>query len=149
MSGPSLSQREAEMLRRVANGETYREVARNWGVEEITARTTGVRVMRKLGANTITHAVFLACRAGLLDGRPQERHGDRPGFRAHERRGEEPCEACKAGEAEYRAEMRRKRRLEGSGGPQGAQEAASAARVVRGAARAAERRTGPRGEAAA
>lgn len=96
---PTLSPRESEVLRRVANGETYRQVASDWGVEEITARTAGVRVMRKLGANTITHAVHLAWQAGILR---RERHGDHAGYAAHLYRREEPCDLCKAGERDYR-----------------------------------------------
>jgi DNA-binding CsgD family transcriptional regulator len=100
-----LTARETELLERVANGETYKQIAADWHVEEITARTTGVRVMRKIGANTITHAVLLACRAGLLDGRPQ-RHGDHAGYVAHTRRREPPCEACAEGELAYQRARR-------------------------------------------
>jgi DNA-binding CsgD family transcriptional regulator len=97
-----------ELLTRVANGESYPQLARDWVVEQITVRTTGVRVMRKLGANTITHAVFLAVQTGLLD--PRRRHGDHPGFVAHQRRGEDPCEACWDGERAYRRERRAARK---------------------------------------
>lgn len=105
---PSLTDREMELLTRVAHGESYPQIARDWVVEQITVRTTGVRVMRKLGANTITHAVFAACQAGILDGRPQ-RHGDHAGYVAHTRRGETPCDACKQGESEYKAARRESR----------------------------------------
>ncbi|MEU5043211.1 helix-turn-helix domain-containing protein [Streptomyces griseorubiginosus] len=112
---PSLTDREMELLTRVANGESYPQIAADWVVEQITVRTTGVRVLRKLGANHITHAVFLACRAGLLDGRPQ-RHGDHAGFAAHERRGEDPwaCEACAEGERAYRRDRRAARKGHGA-----------------------------------
>ncbi|MFF9287564.1 response regulator transcription factor [Streptomyces griseosporeus] len=108
--GPShpLTARELELLTRVANGESYPQLAKDWGVEPISVRTTGVRVMRKLGANTITHAVFLAVQAGLLD--PRRRHGDHAGFAAHRYRGEEPCEACWEGERAYRRERRAARK---------------------------------------
>jgi hypothetical protein len=49
--------------------------------------------------------VLLACHAGILDGRPR-RHGDHAGYAAHVYRGEEPCDACRAGELEYRAGLR-------------------------------------------
>jgi DNA-binding CsgD family transcriptional regulator len=105
---PSLTARELELLTRVANGESYPQIAADWVVEQITVRTTGARVLRKLGANNITHAVFLACGMRILE--PTRRHGDHPGFNAHKYRGEEPCEACWEGERAYRAERRAARK---------------------------------------
>jgi DNA-binding CsgD family transcriptional regulator len=105
---PSLSGREMELLNRVAEGETYPQIAVDWVVADITVRTTGVRVMRKLGASTITNAVFLAVRFGLLD--PNRRHGDHAGFAAHRYRGEDPCEACWEGERAYRRGLRAARK---------------------------------------
>lgn len=105
---PSLSDREAELLARVANGESYRQLARDWRVQEITVRTTGARVLKKLGANSIAHAVFVACQLRILD--PTRRHGDHAGYAAHVYRNEEPCAACKRGESAYRAERRAARR---------------------------------------
>lgn len=145
MRAPRIAEREVDFLERLGRGETTQEIAEAWHMELTSIWTVAERLRKKLGAKTNEHAVFLACQAGILDGR-QQRHGDRPGFRAHERRGEEPCEACKTGEAAYRAEMRRKRRQEPAGAPESASEAA---RDVRGAERAAQGRTEPRGEAAA
>lgn len=105
---PSLGVREHELLTRVAMGETYPQIAKDWCVEEVSVRTTGWRVRRKLGASTIAHAVFLACAAGILD--PKRRHGDHAGFAAHVYRGEDPCEACWEGEREYRRERRAARK---------------------------------------
>jgi DNA-binding CsgD family transcriptional regulator len=105
---PSLSEREAELLNRVANGESYRELARDWSVQEITVRTTGARVLRKLDANSIAHAVFIAVQLRILD--PARRHGDHAGFAAHRYRGEEPCEACWEGERAYRRDRRQARK---------------------------------------
>ena len=101
----SLTERDIELLRRVANGATYIQLAREWHLAEITVRWAGSKVLKKLGANHITHAVFLACQAGLLDGKPR-RHGDHAGFAAHLRRGEEPCESCWDGERAYRREKK-------------------------------------------
>lgn len=69
------------------------------------------RVLRKLNARDMAHAVFIACRLGLLDGRRQ-RHGDHAGFAAHQRRGEDPwqCELCAAGERTYRHDLKAARR---------------------------------------
>jgi DNA-binding CsgD family transcriptional regulator len=113
-SGPvrALSSREAELLTRVAHGESYRDLARDWTVQEITVRTTGARVIKKLGANNITHAVFLAVQKGLLD--PTRRHGDHAGFAAHRYYGEEPCEACWEGERAYRRNRKQARKASGS-----------------------------------
>jgi DNA-binding CsgD family transcriptional regulator len=99
VSASSLSGRELELLRRVAGGASYRQVARLWGVSEITVRGHGHRVLRKLGANSIAHAVHLAHCEGLL--RP-ERHGDHAGYEAHRRRGEVPCPLRRTGERAYR-----------------------------------------------
>lgn len=103
----TLTARQLELLRRVANGETYRQIATDWGIEEITARTTGYRVIRKLGANNITHAVHLAYQAGILR---RERHGDHAGYAAHIYRREDPCDLCKAGERDYRNSRRNQQR---------------------------------------
>lgn len=106
---PSLTARELQLITRVAEGETYPQIARDWVVAEITVRTTGARVMRKLGASTIANAVFVACREGILE--PRRRHGDHPGFAAHVYRGEDPCEACREGERAYRRELRAARKV--------------------------------------
>ncbi|MFD9249574.1 LuxR C-terminal-related transcriptional regulator [Streptomyces bottropensis] len=105
---PSLTDRELELLTRVANGESYPDIAASWVVEQITVRTTGARVLRKLGARNIAHAVFLACRAGVLD--PSRRHGDHAGFAAHRYYGEEPCDECWEGERAYRRDLRAARK---------------------------------------
>lgn len=106
---PALTPREAAVLVRVAAGATYVQLAREWGLSEISVRGYGARAMRKFEATTIAHAVMLACHAGILDGRPQ-RHGDHAGYVAHTRRGEVPCDACDAGERAYRAGLRANRR---------------------------------------
>jgi hypothetical protein len=71
----------------------------------------GLRVLVKLDARDMAHAVLIACHAGLLDGRPR-RHGDHAGFAAHIRRGEDPwaCEACAEGERTYRRGRKAARR---------------------------------------
>ncbi|MGZ0231152.1 helix-turn-helix domain-containing protein [Streptomyces sp. CPS1] len=108
MTRPQLTARETEVLERVANGETYKQIASTWHVEEITTRTTGARVLRKLGAHTIAHAVFIACQMKILE--PNRRHGDHAGYTAHIRRHEPVCDDCARGEIAYRAERRSARR---------------------------------------
>ncbi|WP_329114527.1 LuxR C-terminal-related transcriptional regulator [Streptomyces sp. NBC_01353] len=98
-----LTGRERAVVLAAANGTSYRDLAHQWGIEEITVRGYGHRAIRKLGGRSIAHAVFLACQAGILDGRPR-RHGDHAGYVAHIRRGEDPkdCEPCRTGERAYR-----------------------------------------------
>ena len=105
--GPAVSLTESELavLQRAAQGDTYALIARDLGYVEKSVSKMALRLNRKLGARNITHAVLLACQAGLLDGRPR-RHGDHAGFAAHVRRGEEPCDACWDGERVYRQEKK-------------------------------------------
>lgn len=106
---PSLPARDIEFLQRLARGEIPQDIAASWHMEMTSVWTVAERLRKRLGARTNEHAVFLACRAGILDGRPQ-RHGDHAGFAAHRYRGEEPCGACWDGEREYRAERRAARK---------------------------------------
>jgi DNA-binding CsgD family transcriptional regulator len=147
VSGPKLSRREADFLHRLIQGDTIQQIAEDWHYGESGARSIGDRLRKKLGAKTNAQAVFIACQLKILE--PNRRHGDHAGFAAHRYRDEEPCDDCWAGERAYRAGRRQRRRQEGADGPQGATEPVEAAPDVQGAARAADGRTGPRGEAAA
>lgn len=106
---PSLTVNELTVLERAANGDTYAAIGHDLGYAEKSVARLALRAARKLGANNITHAVYLAVRAGVLD--PTRRHGDHAGFAAHRYRGEEPCEACWEGERAYRRERRAARKL--------------------------------------
>lgn len=108
---PSLSQIEITVLEGVANGLTYRQIGKEIGYTFRGAADAGARAVHKLGANSLAHAVFLACLAGILDGRPR-RHGDHAGFAAHVYRGEDPwvCEPCAEGERAYRRGRRATRK---------------------------------------
>ena len=97
------------ILRLVAQGFTQEEIGRQVHVSREAVNKAMQRIMRRLGARNCTHAVLLACQAGILDGRPQ-RHGDHAGYAAHVYRDEEPCAACKAGESEYRRTQRAARK---------------------------------------
>ncbi|MDK0525071.1 helix-turn-helix transcriptional regulator [Streptomyces sp. ML-6] len=105
----SLTDHELRVLELVAHGHTHEDIARQLFTTPKGITPTVNRAVKKLGAANAPHAVLLACRAGLLDGRPR-RHGDHAGFAAHQYRGEEPCEACWAGERAYRAERRAARK---------------------------------------
>ncbi len=108
---PSLTEREVQYLERLAQGDTVQEIARAWNYEASGARSIGERLRKKLGAKTNTHAVLLACQAGILDGRPRsQRHGDHAGYTNHQKRGEPACDACKAGERAYQVQRRLRRR---------------------------------------
>lgn len=99
---------EREALELVAAGLTFLEIARRLGCGKSGARLRMQRAMRKLGAVSAPHAVLLACRAGLLDGKPQ-RHGDHAGYEAHRRRGENPKDCphgCWAAEQAHKAALR-------------------------------------------
>ncbi|MGW6872866.1 helix-turn-helix domain-containing protein [Streptomyces xanthophaeus] len=105
---PELTALEVEVLRLASEGLGYKEVAER--IYVIPRRATEIKTgaLRKLGAKNVAHAVLLACRAGILDGRPQ-RHGDHAGYEAHRRRGEDPklCpHGCWAGEQAHKAAIR-------------------------------------------
>ncbi|TXS58822.1 helix-turn-helix transcriptional regulator [Streptomyces sp. sk2.1] len=105
----SLTAHELRVLGLVANGHTQEDIARQLFTTPKGITPTVNRAIRKLGATNAPHAVLLACRAGLLDGKPR-RHGDHAGFAAHQYRGEEPCEACWEGERAYRRDRKAARK---------------------------------------
>ena len=109
--GDPLTDRQATVLRLASEGLTQRQIAHRLRIRDKSVSYLVSEVLIRLGAENITHAVLLGCRAGILDGRPQ-RHGDHAGFAAHERRGEDPwaCEACAEGERAYRRERRAARK---------------------------------------
>jgi DNA-binding CsgD family transcriptional regulator len=104
---PTVTRRQLDLLRAVAAGDTYAEIARRTGGSVPGVKSTLLRLKRHLGARSAAHAVHLAHQAGLLDRRP-DRHGDHAGYTQHVRRGEEPrdCPSCHAGELAYRAQRR-------------------------------------------
>lgn len=87
---PSLSPRQLEVLRAVAAGATYREIARGWGIDEMSVRGYGHRILRALDAKSIAHAVHLAQR--LLTERPD--CGRPAAYHRHLRAGEPACYRC-------------------------------------------------------
>lgn len=105
---PELTDRELEVLRFLVQGLTLHEIAARLQVEPITVRVYAKRMRDRLGAATNPQAVFLACRTGVLDGRPQS-HGDHNGYEAHIRRGDRGdaiCDACREGEKAYREALK-------------------------------------------
>jgi DNA-binding CsgD family transcriptional regulator len=98
-----LTDLEVAVLKRAAEGQTVEATARALGKTMPAVQDTRHRLMGKLGATSLVNAVHLAYQAGILR---RERHGDHAGFVAHTRRGEDPCDLCKAGESAYRAARR-------------------------------------------
>lgn len=108
LPGPAsrqLTERQLRTIHLASLGQTQKQIARALGIDENSMGRLVSGMFRKLGARSMPHAVLLACRAGLLDGRPQ-RHGDHAGYVAHTRRGETPCDWCKEGESAYQADRR-------------------------------------------
>jgi DNA-binding NarL/FixJ family response regulator len=62
----SLSEREIEVLRQVANGNGNREVGKQLAISEETVKVHIKHIMEKLGANDRTQAVTIAVRRGIM-----------------------------------------------------------------------------------
>ncbi len=62
----TLSPREAEVLRRLADGETNKAVARALGLSPRTVETHRAHLMAKLGVRSLSQAVRLALEAGFI-----------------------------------------------------------------------------------
>ncbi|HSD21178.1 MAG TPA: response regulator transcription factor [Anaeromyxobacter sp.] len=62
----SLTQREREVLRLLAEGESNREVAERLSISAKTVETHRANVMRKLGAGSIVDLVHYAIRNGIV-----------------------------------------------------------------------------------
>ncbi|MBJ6623535.1 helix-turn-helix transcriptional regulator [Streptomyces sp. DHE17-7] len=108
LKGRPLTDRQLDVLHRIAQGQSWQQIGRDLGLTVGGVGSHSKQILRKLGAQTSAHAVFLACAAGTLD--PTRRHGDHAGFAAHRYYGEEPCEACWEGERAYRRERRAARK---------------------------------------
>ncbi|MFG2359429.1 helix-turn-helix transcriptional regulator [Streptomyces sp. NPDC048521] len=109
--GDPLTDRQLRTLQLAAEGLTQRQMASKLSIQESSVSYLVSEVLVRLGAHNITHAVFLACRDGVLE--PRRRHGDHAGFVAHQRRGEDPwaCElGCPEGERAYRRGRRAARK---------------------------------------
>lgn len=101
--GLPLVDREIQILRLIARGGSYAEIAAQLHLARASVRNYAASAIKKLGARNQAHAVHLAYQAGLLR---RERHGDHAGYTAHLRRHETPCDDCARGEIAYRAARR-------------------------------------------
>lgn len=61
-----LSKREREILQKVANGSTTKQVASELGISPHTVKTHLERIFEKLGANDRAQAVAIAIRSGIV-----------------------------------------------------------------------------------
>jgi DNA-binding NarL/FixJ family response regulator len=64
----ALSEREVEVLRRVATGHSNKIIAAQLIVSEATVKGHMKSILSKLGANDRTHAVTIAMKRGFIDG---------------------------------------------------------------------------------
>jgi len=62
-----LSQREVEVLRLVAAGNSNREIATRLSITEETVKNHVTHILAKLGANDRTHAVTIAIKRGFIE----------------------------------------------------------------------------------
>jgi DNA-binding NarL/FixJ family response regulator len=64
----ALSDREVEVLRRVATGNSNKIIGSQLNVSEATVKWHMKSILAKLGANDRTHAVTIAIKRGFIDG---------------------------------------------------------------------------------
>jgi DNA-binding NarL/FixJ family response regulator len=64
----ALSDREVEVLRRVATGTSNKLIADQLNVSEATVKGHMKSILSKLGANDRTHAVTIAMKRGFIHG---------------------------------------------------------------------------------
>jgi DNA-binding NarL/FixJ family response regulator len=64
----ALTEREVEVLRRVATGTANKVIAFELTVSEATVKAHMKNILAKLGANDRTHAVTIAVKRGFLEG---------------------------------------------------------------------------------
>jgi DNA-binding NarL/FixJ family response regulator len=64
----ALTEREVQVLRRVAMGTANKSIAAELSVSEATVKAHMKSILAKLGANDRTHAVTIAVKRGFLDG---------------------------------------------------------------------------------
>ena len=63
----ALTEREIEVLQRVAAGNSNKVIANHLAVSEDTIKTHMRNILSKLGANDRTHAVTIALKRGIID----------------------------------------------------------------------------------
>jgi len=61
-----LTEREVEVLRRIAEGDRNRDIGEHLGIAEDTVKVHVKRIMDKLGAKDRTQAVAIGIRRGVI-----------------------------------------------------------------------------------
>ena len=64
---PLLSDRQVQILQRIADGKTTKEVARELGITQKTVHNHLNAIYRKLDTQNLTHAVLSAVKLGLIE----------------------------------------------------------------------------------
>jgi DNA-binding NarL/FixJ family response regulator len=67
MMADALTEREIEVLRRVASGNSNKIIGAQLNVSEATIKGHMKSILSKLGANDRTHAVTIAMKRGFID----------------------------------------------------------------------------------
>jgi DNA-binding NarL/FixJ family response regulator len=68
VSQDDLTQKEVDVLRVVAGGNSNKAAASHFGISEETVKGHMKNILMKLGANDRTYAVMIAMKRGFLDG---------------------------------------------------------------------------------
>jgi DNA-binding NarL/FixJ family response regulator len=66
VGGDPLTEREIEVLRRIAEGDRNRDIGEHLGISEDTVKVHVKRIMEKLGAKDRTQAVAIGIRRGII-----------------------------------------------------------------------------------
>jgi DNA-binding NarL/FixJ family response regulator len=66
VGGDPLTEREVEVLMRVAEGDRNRDIGEHLGISEDTVKVHVKRIMDKLGAKDRTQAVAIGIRRGVI-----------------------------------------------------------------------------------
>jgi len=66
IGGESLTEREVEVLRRIAEGDRNRDISERLSISEDTVKVHVKRIMEKLGAKDRTQAVAIGLRRGII-----------------------------------------------------------------------------------
>jgi DNA-binding NarL/FixJ family response regulator len=66
VGGDPLTEREVEVLRRIAEGDRNRDIGEHLGIAEDTVKVHVKRIMDKLGAKDRTQAVAIGIRRGVI-----------------------------------------------------------------------------------
>ncbi|MFD4921184.1 response regulator transcription factor [Streptomyces goshikiensis] len=102
--GGQLSELETQVLRLAARGSTIAAIARTLGSTPPAVQDSRHRLMAKLGARNIAHAVHLGTLLGLIG--QYSDCGDRAAYLRHLRRKEAACPACKLANARHAVDQR-------------------------------------------